>query len=89
MIAAVAAVLASAQFAATTEISRQTGAAGSAVRGSRMWWNMMPPRRQRRATAEEIARPPLLIATTVPGPAPPGSPAAGHLRPAAGYRACP
>jgi hypothetical protein len=36
MIAAVAAVFASAQVAAATETVRQTGAAGRPVRGSRM-----------------------------------------------------
>ena len=58
MIAAVLAMLASVQVAAATETVRQTGAAGSPVRGSRMWCSTSPPRRQRRAAVLEVARPP-------------------------------
>jgi hypothetical protein len=43
MIAAVAAVFASAQVAEATETVRQTGAAGRPVRGSRMWCSKSPP----------------------------------------------
>jgi hypothetical protein len=64
----VAAVLASAQVAAATETVRQIGAAGSPVRGSRMWCSTSPPRCQRRAAVDEVARPPSLIATTALGP---------------------
>ena len=69
MIAAVLAMLASVQLAAATETVRQTGAAGSPVRGSRMWWSTSPPRRQRRAAVLEVARPPPWMATTADGPA--------------------
>src|SRR5262249_58400608 len=69
MIAAVLAVLASAQVAAATDTVRHTGAAGSPERGSRMWCRTSPPRRQRRAAVLDVARPPDRIATTPDGPA--------------------
>src|SRR5882724_4383143 len=78
MIAAVAAVFASAQVAAATETVRHTGAAGRPVRGSRMWCSTSPPRRQRRAAVDDVASPPSLIVTTWLGPSA-GSPGGAVL----------
>ena len=78
MIAAVAAVFASAQVEAATDTVRHTGAAGRAVRGSRMWCSTSPPRRQRRAVVDDVASPPSRIVTTWLGP-PGGSPGSAVL----------
>ena len=71
-IAAVLAVLASTHEAAATVTVRHTGAAGSPVRGSTMWWTSRPARRQRRTVVLDVARPPPSTATrwpSAPGPA--------------------
>ena len=76
MMAAVLAVLASAQLAAATDTVRQYTGAGSPVRGSRMWCSTSPPRRQRRAVVLDVASPPSRMATTADGP--PAGPPAGR-----------
>jgi len=78
MIAAVAAVFASAQVEAATDTVRHTWAAGRAVRGSSMWCSTSPPRRQRRAAVDDVARPPSRIVTTWLGPSG-GSPGSAVL----------
>ena len=68
MTEAVLAALASTAVPPVTETVRHTGAAGSPLRGSRMWWNTYPPRRQRRAVVLEVASPPARIFTMADGP---------------------
>ena len=61
--AAVLAMFASTQVAATTLAVRQHGAATSPVRGSTMWCTVRPPRRHRRRKVPEVARPPAVRVT--------------------------
>ena len=67
MMAAVAATLASTQFAAVTVAVRHHGAAGRPVRGSTMWCRTTSPRFQRRTVVLDVASPPVRMLTVCPG----------------------
>src|SRR3979411_2725744 len=64
--AAVDAVLASRQVAATTVTVRNGPTVGRLVFGSMMWWSSSPPRDHRRTVVLEVATPPAGTQLTAP-----------------------